>query len=365
MLSANPDTLIPSLFDARLVAGNANLDTSRLENFIGVAQIPLLDVNLVQALINSKHLDVNSRCTTPHEHLRGLEFGCTLLNYAVMWAHFELIEMLMDNGANVNLGNINHYGNTPLRTALERRNYSQTWPSDLRIRLIRALNSKGKLAIPTTIDQDFHPVLEAYERGWNVFEEVLSMGVNIDETIPLTHIIGEPDDASKLSDMTLFMYGVVIGDYHLARAMKQRGADTQKTAIFNFYPYGPIMHLSPLEYAVECQSRMNLQSLLEIGVDINAVDREGRTALWKCASIRNPRFTPKCLTLIEHGADVSKRCGMALGNTTPLEIADGLRRDAMLQALERRRAVHVWGLYRQNTTIPNEMIRHILKENGL
>lgn len=365
MLSANPDTLIPSLFDPRLVAGNANLNTFTFENFIGVAQIPLLDVNLVRALINSKHLDVNSRYTTPHEHLRGLEFGCTLLHYAVMCAHFELIEMLMDNGANVNLGNINHYGNTPLRTALDQRYYSRTWPSDLRIGLIRALNSKGKLAIPMTIDQDFYPVLEAYERGWNVFEEVLSMGVNINETIPLAHTIGQPDDASKFSDMTLFMYGVVMRDYELARAMKQRGADTQKTAIFNFYPYGPIMHLSPLQYAVEYQSTRNLESLLEIGVDINAVDSEGRTALWKCASIKNPRFTPKCLTLIEHGADVSKRCGMALGNITPLEVADDGRQEAIRQALQKRRALHVWGLYRQNTKIPKELIRDILEQNGL
>jgi len=272
----------------------------------------------------------------------------------------------MDNGANVNLGNINHYGNTPLRTALEKRYYSRTWPSDLRIRLIIALNSKGKLAIPWTMDQDFYPVLEAYERGWNVFEEVLRMGVNINETMPLAHIIGEPDDASKFSDMTLFMYGVVIKDYDLARAMKERGADTQKTAIFNFYPYGPIMHLSPLEYAVQYQSRRDLESLLEIGVDINAVDSEGCTALWKCASIKNnPRYTPKCLTLIAHGADVSKRCGMALGNTTPLEIVDGAHRDAMLEALERRRAVHVWGLYRQQTSISNELIQYILEGNGL
>ena len=366
MLSEYPEKeLMDALMEPRLAPGNPDLDVLHPGNFFQLGRVPLLNVNLVRALIDNGHLDVDAKMhTTGHSnpYLHDGDLGCTILHYAVMWANFELIDMLVEKNADVNLANHFRNQNIPLNTVLE---YDDNdWDVAMRIRLLRALNAKGKLDIRTT---GFHTILcDAMCFGVEMLDEFILMGVDLNEKMRQTININRPTTTSTCAHLTVFFHAVVSGELEVAQELKQRGADTEKHGIFHFGTGSQMHRLRPLEFVCLYGTIGELRQLLNIGVNVNAVDDEGRTALWKVVENFGTFNHERIEMLINHNADVSIRCSARIGRTTAFEIAlDDHERQYMEQALARRRVLHAWALLRTPHRLPKELVPRILLENGL
>ena len=365
-LSTYPESeLMNALFDPRLAPGNPDLDLLNPANFLKLGRIPLLNVNLVRALIDNGHLDVNAKMQTTGDSLVYIHhkyIGCTILHFAVMWANFELIEMLVDKNADVNLANDFVYENVPLNAILNNKDFD--WDSAMRIRLLRALNAKGTLDIRA--NGHHTPLWDAILLGVDILDEFILMGANVNEKMRETFHIDRPTTGSKCSHLTVFTYAVVLGRFDVAHALKRRGADTEVEGIFNLSLGGGIYSLRPLEFVCLYGTVGELERLLNIGVNVNAVDDVGKTALRRVAERLMPDRGRRCEVLIYHNADVSLRSSARTGMNTALEIGlNDEERLLMEQALERRRIFHAWALFRSPHQIPTELVPRILLQNGL
>lgn len=355
------ETLIDALFDPKLAPGNPDLALLNPENFFQLGRVPLLNVNLVKALIDEGHLDVDAKNNASGPYLYGQIVGCTILHYAVMWTNFELIDMLVEKNADVNFANNFLYEYTPLETILDD---NSAWDSAMRIRLLRALNAKGNLDIRATGLNS--PLWNAILLGIDMLDELILMGVNINEKMRCTFFIDRPTTTSKCSQITVFTFAVVSSRFDVALALKQRGADTEVEATFHFSQFGEIFHHRALEFVCMYGTVGELGRLLDIGVNVNAVDDEGRTALWRATELIHHNNWRKREMLIYHNADVSIRCSARTGRTTAFELArNDQDRQAMEQTLARRRALHAWALLQIPHRLPRELVPKILLENGL
>jgi ankyrin repeat protein len=357
--------LVDALMEPRLAPGNPDLDSLNSENFFKLGRVPLLNVNLVRALIDNGHLDVDAKMhTTGHRHpyLEKWDLGCTILHYAVMWANFELIDMLVEKNADVNLANHFTHQNIPLNSVFEYDN--NDWDGSMRIRLLRALNAKGKLDIRATGNHT--PLWDGMMLGYDVLNELILMGANVNEKMRRSFGLNRPDVTCWCAHLTVFTYAVVTGHLEVAWELKLRGADTEKHGSFQFGRGSQMRRLRALEYACLYGTIDELGQLLNIGVNVNAVDEEGRTALWKVAHKFDDDRHERIQMLINHNADVSIRCSSRIGGTTAFEIALNDAEELLMeQALARRRVLHAWALLRTPHNFPKELVEGMLLENGL
>lgn len=349
------EELVESLFDHAL---NNDMQIIDRRDYVTRAQIPLLHVDLVEALINNGLLDVNSRYYDMHQRLVPYQRGCTLLCYAIMWGNIPLTEMLVRKHANVNLGQIREFGEfryTPLSCAVDVEDYNHQWAH--RIHMIQVLHSAGNLNFDVYVPFSrhiFRHFLTYYDM--NMLDELLALGADINTQFS--------DTGTTVGEINLFTYAVLRGDYDLARELKRRGANTDHVFMYYNFHKGELKRFTALQHFVADPNKTEnqLNQLLDIGVGLNVTDHEGCTALWNLARENKIQM---CVRLIEQGADVSIRCQERHGNSTALEVAFPDCRAAMEQALHTRRMLHVRALHARSPALPKEMIQKIILENGL
>jgi len=357
------DDIVDSLFDHTLLYSEENVEPIR--QYVGAANIPLLNLNLVEKLIDNCKLDVNSRYRDTRNLLDSYQKECTLLSYAVMWANVPLIELLVRKNANVNLGSLLGNGNNPLVFAFLLEPYSENWSLDLREQIVRALHAAGNLNFDVHSNQCSHVLLHI---AWNFESEmldvVLSLGADINTNIvPYQQYtsFGDSHLSFGVTDYNLFMYMIFMDDDDMAEELVDRGADTTKTA--KFFIEGECKALTILHFAVKYSDVGNMLRLLYFGIDVNMRDECGFTCLWIAA---HENMYGKSILLIKNGANENIRCKSEYGSSTPLEAAGGsVTRQCIQEAIRDRRLLHLLALARQNIIFPDEITRRILQENEL
>jgi len=355
--------IVESLFDHTLVHGEENVMPTH--QYVGAVNIPLLNIELVEKLIDNGKLDVNSRYDDRRNLLDSYQKKCTLLSYAVMWGNVPLIELLVRKNADVNLGSLLGNGNNPLVFAVLLDEYTENWSLDLREQIVRALHAAGNLNFDVHSNRCSHVLLHiAWNFGCEMLDVVLSLGADINTNIASYQeytSFGDKHLSFGVTDYNLFMYMIFMDDDDMAEELVERGADTEKTA--KFFIQDECEALTMLHFAVKYSDAENASRLLYFGVDVNAQDECGFTCLWLAA---HENMYGKISLLIKHGANENIRCKPEYGSSTPLEAAGGhVIRQCIFEAIRDRRLLHMLALARQNTKLPDDIMKKILQENEL
>ena len=225
-----------------------------------------------------------------------LRTGCSALNLAVANAHYELASYLLDMGANPNA---DAQGWTPLHTIswVRRPGMGNNDP---------APEGSGKM---TSLEM----VKKLAEHGANLNARMRGR-VNIGLT------------GLNTAGSTPFLLAARTGDAELMKALAAAGADPMLNNNDNSTPLMVAAGLgtrSPGEDAgIETEVLQAIQVALDLGNDINAVDKYGETAMHG-AAYRN--FGSAVLLLAEKGADIKVWNQRNKQGWTPLLIAEGYR----------------------------------------
>ena len=270
------------------------------------------DVDLVVSLIK-KGADVNERnkaCDQKDENAELFERSATPLFAAIWNENFQMVRILLNNGARVNV-NAPFYGyGTPLHCAIGRGNPE----------IVRMLLKHG--AEPDSISpHDETPLHSAISRGNpEIVRMLLKYGAKINSVSPL--------------EGTPLHCAVSTGNLEIVRMLIDRGADVNammeiRSSSLLGYKVSDSMKtsISPLHklMIVECPSfkqnaRINIIKLLiDKGADVNRCDPVfGMTPL-HCA-VRYRELYP-VQVLIEKGADVNAHGTGKYSDITPLRCA--------------------------------------------
>ena len=321
--AANPDAQTPDDDDAEVVvAGLVGGGGGGLTPLVFAAREG--DIESAKLLIAAK-ADVNQ--TT--------EYGWTPLLVAVNNRNYQLAKLLVDHGANVNLANKG--GWTPLYLATDNRNieggdYPVPKPDMDHLELIKLLLAKG--ADPNakvrenTLTRTIFTMQWFYENGATAFVR-----------------------AAQSSDTVLMK---LLLDYKAdPKAVTAQGDNALTAAAGIGWVDGVTYERSPKE---------NLEAvrmLLDLGLDPNSANQEGRTPLMGAALKGR---TEVIQLLVDRGANLDARDrgsrdthipGATIAGLTwqPLDYAEGLVRVGVQSAVERPEAV--------------ALIRKLMAEKGL
>jgi uncharacterized protein len=225
-----------------------------------------------------------------------LRTGTSALALAVANAHFELAALLLDAGANPNAA---EQGWTPLHTLswVRRPGMGNNDPAPEGSGSLSSLDMVKKLA----------------EHGANLNAR-MTRRVNVG----LTEL--------NTRGATPFFLAARTGDADLMRALAKAGADPLLTNSDNSTPLMAAAGLgtrSPGEDAgIEAEVLQALQTALDLGADINAVDKNGESAMHG-AAYRNQASAAQFLA--DKGADIRIWNQRNKQGWTPLLIAEGYR----------------------------------------
>ena len=226
--------------------------------------------------------------------------GTTSLHFACEFNYAELVELLLERGANPAIKNL--AGLYPLHTASKKGKDS----------LLVLLQHEPRIEIDTPDAEGLTPLLIAALHG-----NVLAAEALIEA--------GAEKDLVDLDGMSVVHAAVESGAHQLVRYLGGKGADMRKADVGGSEP----LHLAASNGAAEC-----LAALLEMEterVDPNALDAEGRTALFLAATAGNV----KCAKLLCQDARVDVNRPNGIGQT-PLHVASmngklGVVREALLK----------------------------------
>jgi len=384
--SMSSEDILDLLFDQRKFDLTASPIFQNYEDYVGHADILLLDLALVEKLIHDGRLDVNSRYDDAKDFFPPYAKKCTLLCYAVMWGNIELIELLIRENANVNLGSEDGSGNNAVVFAIVEDTYNRNWEGDFLWQILTALNGKDNLCFDIACDRcrEGHLMLHiGFQEEFCDWERMvkfrgfdINTKISIPKTVSLDLWYGphardalyppRPDRLCVITDYNLFVFFWFVEDYDILLIcdLEYAGINLNQRATFwcqNLNIFGTydlaqftvmFMGLHMLVRAVDWRT-----------MDLNTQDEYGRTLLWYAA--RNGHGI-KCRYLIRHGANENIKCADQHGATTPLEVAFHEETEEYIkEAVIERRFEHIQALSTQKVQLPPEMVKKILQDNGL
>jgi ankyrin repeat protein len=235
---------------------------------------------------------------------------------AIMNANWDLAKQLIAAGADVNQWDI--YGEAPLITAIDLRNRVDGGRAS-----IDAPNTTTGLAIvKLLLEKGANPNMQLFFKPANARGVVMTRGVtpliraavNADtEAVKL--LIEHGADASIMTaDRQTAIHGVLAGRapepqaVELIKTLAKAGADVNVVALIN-HPE-EIRGGTALHYAVRKRFKNTIKELAGLGIDMNAVDQDGLTALDYTQSrgfmpfmaLQTPLFKEEAQILRELGA---------------------------------------------------------------
>ena len=231
-----------------------------------------------------------------------LKLGTTPLHVAVENGHFELATYLVDVGADPD--------------AADRTGYT-------------ALHAvAGTRRVPLG-DANPPPEGSGSMTSLDFVKELVARGSNLNARMR----IGEPADPDSTGPGTTpFLMAVQTADVELMRTFAALGADPQVRSQDHATP----LMLAGRRTGTDEDVVQTMDMLLELGVDINAVDSNGETAM-HMAAYRNRADTIRFLA--SKGADIAVWNQENTYGWTPLAIAVGYRMDAFRPNPEAEAAV--------------------------
>ena len=257
---------------------------------------------------------------------QGTHYGWTALLTAVQNRHYQLSTYLLEHGANPNIPNIG--GWTPLYLATDNRN----------------------------IEGGDYPVRKPDMDHLEIIKLLLDKGANVNARICGTQSTSDKcvgDSTETRTNFTMqwlyedgatpFLRAAQSGDVTLMKLLLARGADPKIKTSYNVTALSVASGIGWVEgVTFEWSPEQNLEAIrmcLDLGIDVNAADDEGRTALHGAAHKgRNAAVQ----LLVDHGADLEAHDygsrdtvnGAMKGWTwIPLHYAQGLARVGVQSAL--------------------------------
>jgi ankyrin repeat protein len=222
--------------------------------------------------------------------------GLSALHLAVMNAHFELASALLDAGANPN-------ADLPGYTALH------------------VLTVARK---PGVGDNDPAPPGSGSMSGLDLAKKLVARGANVNAA--MTKKVNLNNTRMNENGATPFMLAALTADAELMTTLAALGADPRATNVENstaLMMAAGLATRSPGEDAgTESEVLEAVQVLLKLGADVNAVDKNGETAMHAAAYKNLPKVVKY---LAAHGARIQVWNKDNRFGWTPLAIAVGYR----------------------------------------
>ncbi len=229
--------------------------------------------------------------------------GTTAMNLAVANAHYELAAMLLDAGADPNAAG---QGWTALHTV--------TW-----------------IRQPGYASNDPAPEGSGNMNSIDFVKKIVAKGANLNAKMTIRTSVGL--SSLNTSGATPFLLAARTGDAELMRLLHNLGADP---LIPNVDGTTPLMVAagvgtrSPGEDAGTDEEVLEAVKLaIELGNDVNAVDKNGETAMHGAAY---KHVAPAAQYLLDHGAKIEVFNKKNSHGWTPLRISDGVHRGMNLRS---------------------------------
>ena len=204
---------------------------------------------------------------------------------AIMNANWDLAKQLIAAGADVNQWDI--YGEAPLITAIDLRNRIDGGRAS-----IDAPNTTTGLAIvKLLLEKGANPNMQLFFKPANARGTVMTRGVtpliraaaNADAEVVKLLVEHGADATIMTADRQTAIHGVLAGRapepqaVELIKTLAKAGADVNVVALIN-HPE-EIRGGTALHYAVRKRFKNAIKELAGLGIDMNAVDQDGLTAL--------------------------------------------------------------------------------------
>lgn len=241
--------------------------------------------------------------TTGATEFRMADGGTSILDLAVTNGHFELAAMLLDHGANPNEDRV---GWTPLHTI--------TW-----------------IRKPGTGSNDPAPAGSGSMDSLTLVEKLVAKGANVNARMKKRSSGGL--SSLNMIGATPFLMAARTADAELMRLLAKLGANP---ALPNDDGSTPLMVAAGLgtrspgeDAGTEPEVLEAVKVALELGNDVNAVDKKGETAMHGAAYKQLPSVVKY---LSDHGAKVEVWNRKNALGWTPLRIAAGVHRTGNFRA---------------------------------
>lgn len=227
------------------------------------------DLVTVKELVESGKLPLNRAIWCPPARKT-----CTLLILAIQIDGRDLFSMLLRMGANVKIG---HNGEAPIFASLAIQGHAFS-------SMVKAIVDSDR----TTLQQLKHGCTVMQQlcsyRDFDRMKFMLELGADINQKSTNAVVLG----GTTMSAYTTFSYAVLLDDREMVEFLVQSKADVNATANY-FFSHADgdsiAQELSPLHYVCQRPFRgprqFHVMSLLNYGCDIDSVDPDGKTCLWK------------------------------------------------------------------------------------
>ncbi len=227
--------------------------------------------------------------------------GFSPILLAIINAHYDVAAYLVNAGADVNIAD--EVGRTPLYAAVDMHTLPDSnlpWPSELNNKL-------------TSLD---------------LIQVLLAHGANVNAQLikqqPYRSKVDRGADTMLTGGTTPLLRAAKAGDVEVVKVLLAKGADAKLTTRFGVTPVMAAAGLGTKEEdttgrrKTQAEAVESIQLFLNAGVDINAIDRNGDTALHGAAQKGDDQVVQ---FLADHGAklDIQDKKGR-----TPLDAANGL-----------------------------------------
>ena len=235
---------------------------------------------------------------------------------AVMNANWDLAKKLVEAGADVNQWDI--YGETPLLTAIDLR----TRIDGGRASIDEPNQTKGIEIIKLLLERGANPDMQLFFQPANARGVVYTRGVTplmravVNADLEVTKLLLEhgADATIATADRQTPIHAVLAGRavepqaVEMIRLLKKAGTDVNVVALVNHRE--EIRGGTALHYAVRKRYKTVIKELATLGIDMNAVDQDGLTALDYTQSrgfmpfmaLQTPLFKEEAQILRELGA---------------------------------------------------------------
>lgn len=243
-------------------------------------------------------------------HKPAKQAGISAMGLAVANAHYELAAMLLDAGADPNAA-------------------GQGWA---------ALHTVTWIRQPGYASNDPAPTGSGNMNSIDFVKKLVAKGANLNAKMTIRTNVGL--SSLNTSGATPFMLAARTGDAELMRLLAKLGADPLIPNVDGTTPLmvaAGIGTRSPGEDAgTDAEVLEAVKVAIELGNDVNAVDKNGETAMHGAAYKQVPAAAQY---LLDHGAKIEVFNHKNRNGWTPLRIADGVHRGMNLRASPETAAV--------------------------